>query len=85
MEAVEFLEPNEVAEYHIEMAPRSNAFLIGHGLRVEISNSNFPHFDGNLSTGEDILTGSRIEAARQTVLHDAHRPTHILLPVIPRA
>src|SRR4030095_16518541 len=52
VDQAEFLEPGEVAEYHIQLAPTSNLFLPGHRLRIEISSSNFPRFDRNLNTGE---------------------------------
>jgi uncharacterized protein len=42
VERAEWLEPGEVAEYHIQLAPTSNVFRAGHRLRVEISSSNFP-------------------------------------------
>ena len=84
METVEFLEPNEVAVYRIEMAPTSNLFTKGHRLRVEISSSNFPRFDRNLNTGEDMFTSTRMAVAHQTVFHDGSYPSHIIVPVIPR-
>ncbi len=84
LESVAFLEPGEVAEYRIQMAPTSNVFFAGHHLRLEISSSNFPRFDRNLNTGEDIFTSTRMETAHQTVLHDARYPSHVVLPVIPR-
>jgi uncharacterized protein len=59
-------------------------FLKGHRLRVEISSSNFPRFDRNLNTGEDIFTSTRMQIARQRVLHDGRCASHILLPIIPR-
>jgi uncharacterized protein len=84
METVELLEPNEVAEYRIEMAPTSNVFLKGHRLRLEVSSSNFPRFDRNLNTGEDIFTSTRMQIAQQTVLHDSRCQSHIVLPIVPR-
>ena len=51
LESVEFLQPGEVDEFRIAMAPTSNVFLRGHRLRLEISSSNFPRFDRNLNTG----------------------------------
>ncbi len=84
LESVEFLEPGEVAEYRIQMAPTSNVFFAGHCLRLEIASSNFPRFDRNLNTGEGIFTGTRRQTAHQTVLHDARYPSHVVLPVIPR-
>ena len=84
MEKVEFLEPNEVTEFRIDMAPTSNVFMKGHHLRVEISSSNFPRFDRNLNTGEDMFTSTRMAIAHQTVFHEGRYPSHILLPVVPR-
>jgi putative CocE/NonD family hydrolase len=80
----ELLEPGEVAEYHIELAATSNVFLKGHRLRLEISSSNFPRFNRNLNTGENVATGTRWQVARQTILHSSEYPSHIRLPVIPR-
>jgi uncharacterized protein len=51
---------------------------------VEISSSNFPRFDRNLNTGEAIFRGTRMQLARQTVLHSTQYPSHIVLPIIPR-
>ncbi len=83
MEAIEFLEPNSVAEYHIELAPTSNVFKAGHRLRVEISSSNFPRFDRCLNTTDDIGFGTQWQTAHQTILHTSEFPSHIVLPVIP--
>jgi hypothetical protein len=82
MERVEFLEPNSVAAYHIDLAPTSNVFKAGHRLRVEISSSNFPRFDRCLNTTDDIGFGAQWQIAHQTVLHTSAYPSHIVLPVI---
>jgi putative CocE/NonD family hydrolase len=82
MEQVDLLQPNEPDEFRIELAPTSNVFKVGHRLRVEISSSNFPRFDRNLNTGEDMFYGTRMEVARQTVLHNSAYPSHIILPII---
>jgi uncharacterized protein len=84
MESVSFLEPNEVAEYHIELAPTGNLFKAGHRLRVEVSSSNFPRFDRSLNTTDDIGFGTHMQIAHQKVLHNASYPSQIILPVIPR-
>ncbi len=84
LERVELLEPGEVDEFRIQMAPTSNLFRAGHQLRVEISSSNFPRFDRNLNTGEDMFRSTRAQIAHQTVLHDHRYPSHLLVPVIPR-
>jgi uncharacterized protein len=84
LERVELLTPGEASRFSIELAPTSNVFKRGHRLRLEVSSSNFPRFDRNLNTGEDMFRGTRMVVAEQTVLHTAEYPSHILLPVVPR-
>ena len=57
------------------------AFLIADGL--EISSSNFPRFDRNLNTGEEIRFTRRYVSATNTIFHDAQHPSALVLPVIP--
>ncbi|MHB8576067.1 MAG: CocE/NonD family hydrolase [Dehalococcoidia bacterium] len=79
------LTPGEVEEYRIDLWATSNLFRAGHRIRLEISSSNFPHFDRNLNTGGKLGAESLADArpAEQTVFHDAGHPSHILLPLIP--
>ena len=79
------LEPGKVYEYEIDLWATSNSFQPGHRIRVEISSSNFPRFDRNLNTGEDPMTGVRMEKAQQKVYHSKQYPSHIVLPIIPKA
>lgn len=83
MDRAELLEPGEVAEYRIALTATSTVFRRGHRIRLAISSSNFPRFDRNLNTGENIATGTRKLVARQTVLHSTAYPSHVILPVIP--
>ena len=80
-ESVELLEPGEVAEYRFRCYPVANVFRQGHRIRLDVTSSSFPRFSRNLNTGEDIGTGTRMEVARQTLLHTAGYPSHVLLPV----
>lgn len=80
----ELLEPNEVAEYRIRMYPTSNLFRRRHRIRLDVTSSSFPRFSRNLNTGGDVATGTRMEVARQTVLHTSAYPSHILLPIAPQ-
>jgi putative CocE/NonD family hydrolase len=79
----ELLEPGKIYRFFIEVGVVSNVFLKGHKIRVEVSSSNFPRFDRNLNNGGKLGVDTEIVAADQTVYHDAGRPSHILLPVIP--
>ena len=77
------LKPGAVEEYVIELGPTSNVFLAGHRIRLEISSSNFPHYDRNPNTGRAAASEEDMVSAAQTVYHDAQHPSHILLPIIP--
>ena len=63
----------------------SNLFQAGHRIRLEVSSSNFPRFDRNPNSGEDLATGTQVTVAHQTILHSAEHPSHVLLPIIPTA
>lgn len=78
------LTPGDVYEYSIDLWATSNVFKAGHRIRIEIASSNFPRFDRNPQTGEGAAEARRLEPALQHVFHDEARPSHIVLPVIPR-
>jgi hypothetical protein len=82
-ERVEFMNPRETYKFTIDLWATSNVFLKGHRLRLEISSSNFPRFDRNLNTGEDMGRGTRWVKATNTVLHDKEHPSSLLLSVVP--
>src|SRR6516165_8029034 len=76
--------PGEVYEITIELFPVANLFGRGHRLRLDISSSNFPHFDVNPNSGESESAWQQPRIARNRVFVETGRPSHILLPVIPR-
>ncbi len=78
------LRPGEVYEYTLDLWATSNVFKAGHRIRLEIASSNFPRFDRNPQTGQGAAEASRLEPALQRVFHDELRPSHIVLPIIPR-
>lgn len=78
------VDPGRVYEFGIDLWSTSNVFTRGHRLRVEISSSNFPRFDRNPNTGELPRNARQLAPALQSIFHDARRPSHVLLPVIPR-
>ena len=77
------LTPGEVYKMEIDMVGTSVAFRKGHRIRVHVTSSHFPQFDRNPNTGAKFGTTSEVKVANQTIYHDAARPSHILLPVIP--
>ncbi|HVN89695.1 MAG TPA: CocE/NonD family hydrolase [Candidatus Binataceae bacterium] len=82
--APQMMEPGKPYQFTIDLWATSNVFMPGHRIRLEISSSNFPHFDRNLNTGEAFGEGTKGIQARQTVFHQEGMASHILLPVIPR-
>jgi putative CocE/NonD family hydrolase len=77
------MSPGQIYEISIDLWATSNVFLRGHSLLLEISSSNFPRFDRNLNTGEDIKFASHFASATNTILHDAQHPSALVLPVVP--
>jgi predicted acyl esterase len=62
--------------------PTSNRFLAGHRIRIEVSSSNFPHFDVNPNVDWRV-PGAEPQVARNTIYVDADRPSSVVLPIIP--
>jgi putative CocE/NonD family hydrolase len=81
--APEPITPGKVYEYTIDMWSTSHVFKPGHRLRLEVSSSNFPRWDRNPNTGNPFGADTVLKAARQSVFHDAARPSHLVLPIIP--
>lgn len=80
----ELAEPGAVYEYTIDLWATSNLFKKGHRIRLDISSSNFPRFNRNPNTGNQFGMSAEVRTADQTIYHDRERPSHVLLPVIPR-
>jgi predicted acyl esterase len=62
--------------------PTSNLFKKGHRIRLDVSSSNFPHFDLNLNTGAPEAKGPEVRVATNTVYLNGERASHVVLPVI---
>jgi uncharacterized protein len=77
------ISPNQIYKYVINIWPTSNVFLAGHKIRLEISSSNFPHYDRNPNTGHPFGVDAVIQPADQTVRHDARQASFVMLPIIP--
>jgi uncharacterized protein len=75
--------PGEVYAVTIELFPIGNLFMPGHRLRLDISSSNFPHFDVNPNSGEPEGSMEHPRIAENRVFVDRERPSHIVLSIIP--
>ena len=76
------LPPGEVVTLTIRPFPTSNLFAPGHRIRLDISSSNFPHFDLNFNTGEPEGQATHVRVAHNEVFVDEKRPSHVVLPII---
>ena len=78
----QLIQPSQVYRYTIDLVTTSNVFRKGHQIRLEVSSSNFPRFDRNPNTGEDVSSAQELRPALQTIYHDANAPSHLLLPIL---
>jgi putative CocE/NonD family hydrolase len=79
----EMLKPDEIAPITVAAFPTSNLFKKGHKIRLDVSSSNFPHFDVNPNTGAPEAKGLTRQIARNSLYVDADHPSHVILPVAP--
>jgi len=77
------LESGKVYEIRIDAFPTSNLFRKGHRIRVDVSSSNFPHFDVNPNTGETEAGSRTHRIATNTVHLGGANPSRLVLPVVP--
>ena len=81
--APSLITPGETYEYTIPLGDTATVFRRGHRIRLEVSSSNFPHFDRNLNTGKPLGQDAEMLSATQTIFHDAAHPSYVELPVAP--
>ena len=79
----EFMQAGEVYKISIRPIATSNLFRKGHRLRIDISSSNYPHFDINPNTGEPQGKASGFRIATNRIHCSRRYPSHVILPVIP--
>jgi uncharacterized protein len=77
--------PGEVTRVEVDCWATGLRFEKGDRLQVEVSSWSWPGYARNLNTLEPQFTATKPVVARNTIHHDAKRPSHVLLPVIPRS
>jgi putative CocE/NonD family hydrolase len=75
--------PGEIYAIRVEAFPTSNLFKRGHRIRIDISSSNFPHFDVNPNTAEPEGRALSSRVASNRVYVDSAHPSHAMLPIVP--
>ncbi|HZT82351.1 MAG TPA: CocE/NonD family hydrolase [Gemmataceae bacterium] len=83
LEKPTLLEPGKVYAYTIDCWSTSMVIKKGHRLRVQVASAAFPKFDRNPNTGHEPGKDAELRVADQTVYHDAGRPSHVVVPVVP--
>jgi putative CocE/NonD family hydrolase len=77
------LKPGQAYHYTLDLWHTGIRIPEGNRLRVEISSAQYPTWSRNLNTGGHNEIETKYVSATQTIFHDAKRPSHIVLPVIP--
>ncbi|MGV8942859.1 CocE/NonD family hydrolase [Thermomonas sp.] len=77
------LVPGQVVKIEVEAFATANRFARGHRIRLDVSSSNYPHFDLNPNTDAAPGRWQQAKVARNRVHMDADHPSHLLLPVLP--
>jgi putative CocE/NonD family hydrolase len=79
------VEPGKIEEYAIEILSTANLFRRGHRICVEIASADMPTGVAGATNAEYVP--NHIVSSGTTlhkIFHDAKRPSHLLLPIIPQ-
>jgi uncharacterized protein len=80
----QLLAPDRVYELHLDNLITSNVFRRNHHIRVQVSATFFPNFSRNLQSGELENSSARMQKADISIYSGRHRPSRIVLPIVPR-
>lgn len=84
-EAPRPLEKGRIYAIEIEPFSTANLFRRGHRIRLDVSSSNFPHFDVNPNSGEPPALARTPRVAVNSVHFGAGQASHVVLPLVPVA
>jgi len=76
------MEAGRAYPFTIDLWATSNLFKGGHRIRLQVTSSNFPRWDRNPNTGRPLGADAELIPAQQTIVHDAARPSHVVLPIV---
>ena len=79
------LEKGRVYAIEIEPFATANLFRCGHRIRLDVSSSNFPHFDVNPNSGEPPALARTPRVAVNRVHFGAGQASHVVLPLVSAA
>lgn len=84
-ESPRLAEPGAVYAIEIEAFPTANRFRAGHRIRIDVSSSNFPHFDVNPNTGAPAGEASEPVVATNRLHLGPQQPCQLRLMLMPVA
>ena len=73
---------NTVKEFIFSLGLAGHQIAAGNQLRLSIFSANFPLFDPNTNTGNEVISDTETQVARQSIFHDSDHPSYLVLPVI---
>lgn len=65
----------------IDMWATAHCFKQGHSIRLQVSSGAHPRWARNLGTGDDLVAGTALQAAEQTVFIGNDHPSQLILPI----
>jgi len=84
MDKASLIEPGKVYAYTLDLWNTCQTFKKGHRIRIQIASSAFPKYDRNAQTGDNLARATTLQKAELRIYHDKNRPSHIILPVVPK-
>lgn len=82
-EREQLIDPGEIEAFRLSTTC-FHLFKTGHHIRIHVTSSSFPMWDRNLNMGGAIghepLSARKV--AIQSILHDQHHPSQVILPVV---
>jgi putative CocE/NonD family hydrolase len=84
MDKAALIEPGKVYAYTIDLWNTCQTFKKGHSIRLQLASTAFPKYDRNAQTGENLAKATELRKAGMTIYHDKDRPSHVILPVVPK-
>lgn len=78
-----WLVPGRAVAIEVQAPATANLFRAGHRIRLDISSSNFPHFDLNPNTDAEPGRWRQTRVAHNRVFMDRAHLSRLILPVVP--
>jgi putative CocE/NonD family hydrolase len=75
--------PGEPVRVEVDLWSTAHVFLPGHRLRLHVCASDFPRYDRCPGDGRTSAEVDRVLPQRNLLFHEAERPSHLELPVLP--